>query len=372
PVSEEPVSEEPVLEEPVSEEPVSEEIVATAVDDYKSISGTDIKPLLKTDDEYITSTRVETSTGTAPFDLNEDSTENNTPGNDGSAENKIVRSFDSYTYKVYVNSANYTDGVAYEKGYIHYRFVLPATKEEAEFETDSMAWMSTEKGYEWNIKDDVIDGVSCQVLTCSRLLTTAGSVAKNALPCTEASANIVIRVKGMKNASVIGTKGWAWMDCNDVDEDKPDHICSDQKHRAAHNGGKEMVAFDLPAVTVSAAPMYNITIQEHAYKNVYSTFDFSTGNEFAQNKDAGEVPGQLRGVSMYISLYNQPADKGFKGIELPDETKPITFDLKLSAEYRGDETVNITPLMWTADDNASGTEVSSYDGRNMKAGGSYA
>ncbi|MCF0136488.1 MAG: Cna B-type domain-containing protein [Lachnospiraceae bacterium] len=343
----------------------------TAEKTFTIIVGNDIRPELDSDDEYITQTRVETSTGTAPFDFNEDGTENNTPGNDGSADNLIVRSFDSFTYKVYVNSANYTKDVSYEKGYIWYRFVLPVSSDLAEFDTGSMLWMSTETGYEWSVIEETVDGITRQVLTCARLLTTEGSAAMNALPCTEASANIVIRVKGMANGYIIQPQGWAWMDHNDIVEKDPSHVCADPSHQAAANEGKEMAAFDLPAVTVSAAPMYNVTIVKDGYKTVYSSFDFNTGDPAkANNYGIGPVEGQLRGIGIYLSLCNDPADKGFRGIELPDETKDIEFDIKLSAVYSGDSTATVTPLVWTVDANKQNSYVSSFDGRAKDVGAS--
>ncbi|MCF0145638.1 MAG: hypothetical protein HUJ73_03520, partial [Eubacterium sp.] len=152
-----------------------------------------------------------------------------------------------------------------------------------------------------------------------------------------------------------------------------DHICSDPNHKAAPNGGKEMVAFDLPAVTVSAAPKYNVTISEHQYKSCYGNFDFSTGNDKANNQDAGVVEGQLRGIGMYLSLRNDNPDKGFRGIELPNGDD-ITFDINLSALYTNETdpsiTAGVTPLVWTVDANRySNNTTSAYDGRAMNVGG---
>lgn len=123
----------------------------------------------------------------------------------------------------------------------------------------------------------------------------------------------------------------------------------------------EKTAVTANKVTVSAAPKYNIQLGERvAYKD---TFDFSTGGDFAANKDKGQVIGQLLSLGLTIQLYNDNASKGMKGIGLPDGS-PITFDISVPSQYHIDapnppsgytqgQTADITndymPLLWSYD-----------------------
>lgn len=120
---------------------------------------------LDSDDEYIEEFKVQEQTdGTAPFDGD------NAQGNDSSATNRRVRTFDDITYMLSLTSAPYTDGTYYKNGYIHYKFVLPAKSSEAVFDTSAMSWMvsgNKNDDYNWKITKETINGQECQVLTCS-------------------------------------------------------------------------------------------------------------------------------------------------------------------------------------------------------------
>lgn len=123
------------------------------------------------------------------------------------------------------------------------------------------------------------------------------------------------------------------------------------------------------AVTVSAAPKYNVDVKRASdqYISTISNYDFSTGNDKAQDKTAGRVYGKLQAYGMSLQLRGENKIKGLKGIELPKG--PISFTVDFSAAYRDEKGVShpvAKPLVWTFDDEQyrsnkpDGREVESY------------
>jgi len=114
---------------------------------------------LEGDHAYISDLSVSSiQTGQEPFDKDDK------PGNDSSDANAVIRTFDTVTYKLDMvisshSSSNSDDGKQYDKARIHFAFKIPFTSDQAEFVTDSMAWM--ESGFR---VEETSDG---QVLYCS-------------------------------------------------------------------------------------------------------------------------------------------------------------------------------------------------------------
>lgn len=239
-----------------------------------------------------------------------------------------VRTFDTVKYKFTVS----TTGKSYDNARVKMEFILPLKKNEAEFDVAAMGWMDTTVGYKYNYQEDQtrkINGIdtNCQVLTCYKHLqkTVTGSAA---IPGAF-TETFTVKVKAMKNGDKI----------------TPIIIATPELNA---NGGYTltMTKDDTNAVTVSAAPRYNVKLDGGpSYKD---TFDFTTGNYEAQNKDAGNVVGRAMKFGVTLQLYNNNNNKGFKGIELP--TGPITFKLRLTSKYgvaendATDVTTNYTPL----------------------------
>ena len=87
---------------------------------------------------------------------------------------KIVRTFDTVTYNFLANMKPWNNKDTYSEARVKMEFVLPAAKEEAEFDTAAMAWMDDTEGYRSIVTEEmrVIDGEEtfCQVLTCYKHL----------------------------------------------------------------------------------------------------------------------------------------------------------------------------------------------------------
>ncbi len=289
--------------------------------------------------------------GTGPFD-NDDQ-----PGNDSGENNTIVRTFDTVTYNFSVTMASTDSSKEYQEAHVKLEFVLPLTSEEAVFDTSAMGWIEQTAGYAPVLTTETrsIDGVatSCQVLTCYKYISDADN---GAIPGSFGD-NVAINVKSMKNG------------------DKVAPIFS------ASLVSSTVVQTATPAaVTVSAAPKYNIRIAGTAsYKD---TFGFDSGNSIAQaygdGYNKGNVTGRVVKYGIVVQLYNDNASKGFKGIELPNGSN-ITFDVKVSSTYtintpnagsdytqgtKVDTTEVYTPLLWSCDGNtATGAGYTNRDGR---------
>ena len=298
--------------------------------------------------------------GTAPFD-GKPTGPSYDPGNDENDGNKIVRTFDklSYDFKVETASTN-----QYKDARVKLEFILPLKKDEAEFDVAAMGWMDTTDGYTYKYQENQTCTIgnntytNCQVFTCYKhLVLTPG--ATSVIPGAFTN-NLTINVKSMKNGDKI----------------TPIIIATPELNA---NGGYTltMTKDDTNAVTVSAAPRYNVKLKGGpSYKG---TFDFSTGNNLAQKYGDGyiteasekNVVGRAMKFGVTLQLYNDGNNKGFKGIELP--TGPITFDLKLTSKYgeaetkTTDVTTNYTPLLWSCDYN-SWTPIDSpnSDGRTLQ------
>ena len=290
--------------------------------------------------------------GTAPFDGTPKGSPYD-PGNDENDGNKIVRTFDklSYDFKVETASTN-----QYKDARVKLEFILPLTKDQAEFDVAAMGWMDTTDGYTYKYQENQTCTIgnntytNCQVFTCYKhLVLTPG--ATSGIPGAFTN-NLTINVKSMKNGDKI----------------TPIIIATPELNA---NGGYTltMTKDDTNAVTVSAAPRYNVKLAGGpSYKG---TFDFTTGNDKAQNKDAENVVGRAMKFGVTLQLYNNGNNKGFKGIELP--TGPITFDLKLTSKYGAaentatDVTTNYTPLLWSCDYNSWTAEGNpNSDGRTFQ------
>lgn len=139
-----------------------------------------------TGDSYVSSAMIkEKVDGTAPFDSD------NNPGNDSADKNNIVRSFDTINYTLdYVTAIKGNEVINEAKLYV--RFMLPCTKEYAQFDMDTMKWMqdaklqTTSKG--------------TQILTGYRYLQNTGDT--NMIPGA-GTLSVGISVKAAPNGTVI-------------------------------------------------------------------------------------------------------------------------------------------------------------------------
>lgn len=299
-----------------------------------------------------TDSKLAIRTGTAPWD------DDNSAGNDSSAMNNTVRSFDVVTYtaafKTQVRSGSpYT---AYKTGTVYYEFVVEGTGDVVRFETESMGWMTAKAEGKFDVTEETHDGKTYQVLRGS-FLAEPGDGNPAAIGNSYQELNIALRVLAMTQDDTVEPQFTFWLEGNDVPKDG---LVTGSSHSCAEHDEQEYKTITAPDVSVTSAPRFNVRIVNgHPSVNqTVGTFDFSTGNELAQNKDAGTKEGRIQAFGAVIQIVGKSPQHGLRGCELPDGS-PITFDLSLTSSYLSDEGETITPddtyapLLWSIDGNRS-------------------
>ena len=299
-------------------------------------------------------------TGSAPWD------EDDTAGNDSTDLNNTVRSFDIISYTAYFKSKvrNNAPYAAYETGTLHFEFILPGTAEQAQFETGSMGWLSAKKDVQYEITESTYNGQPCQVLRGSYLWEPSDEN-PSAIGESYQELTLVVRALALKNGDTLKPEFTFWLDYNDVPEEG---LVTGSNHSCSEHGEIEYKTITGSEVRVTAAPRYNVQVKVGRTEDQQlGTFDFSTGNDLAQNRDAGEVTGRVGVYGVTIQIQGKSAQHGLRGCELPDG-QPITLDLVLSSEYRGtdgethDTTQSHQPLLWSMEGNSNAS--TQKDGRN--------
>lgn len=258
-------------------------------------------PKLQGGNAYITDLEVlDRKDGSAPWD------ENNEPGNDQGDSNGVVRTFDIVNYTFSVNMAAKDETTMLRDACIELKFVLLASKEQAEFDLAAMSWMEDPQVEE---KEDG-NGGKYQTLTCKKRLH---SEEKFVVPGRYQS-DVTIKINNMENGAQLNPVFSVGMENN------------------AESEWKETYAGN---VTVSAAPKYNIYVQgAYSYKD---TFNFNTGTpNKAANYGKGPFAGRAVKVGVALQLYNDSESKGLKGIAFPNSDEGITFDLEVGSEFEVD------------------------------------
>lgn len=324
----------------------------------------------------------------------DDDSKHNEPGDDRSSDNRVVRTFDSVNYKFRVAMASYEKGKTFNDARVKLQVILPLTKEQAEFNTGAMTWMDETPGYMWEIKDAVLgedqkltilepgqtENANCQVLTCWKHLTGGRSVIPGFF-----ENNVSVNVKSMKNDDEFAPTFYAVLEngCEYTHQDAPQpqpgeeatpekyQYTYEEQHQCATHKEVEMWRADAPKIKVSAAPKYNIRISGADSERLQYNFNDIQGEPQtdAANIGKGFQTGRMVRIGVTIQLYNNNASKGIKGIELPKEDVPITFDLELESKYhintpnsgskyQAGEDVDVTgiytPLLWSCGPNIDG------------------
>ncbi len=286
--------------------------------------------IMRPDEAYVNEIKISSiATGSAPFDETEGR------GNDTTAEDNLVRTFDTVTYHFNVNMKTWDLAKSYGQARVKLEFVLPVSEQEAVFEQTAMAWMDQTEGYQPVVTKETrtVNGEQkeCQVLTCHKLLLP--SEGNHSVVPGDFGENLTIFVRSMKNgetfAPIISAamEGGAW-----------DGPCDKEEHKIDGQPAVEKKSVTADEVEITAAPKYNIQVKGDSS---YAADFYFQGDEawMAQYKDIAAntdivkpLPGRAMKLGITLQLYNDNASKGLKGIELPDGGD-ITFDLKLSSKY---------------------------------------
>ena len=294
--------------------------------------------------------------GIGPFD------EEDTAGRDTSDSNHRIRTFDTLTYTLFYRTRSNGIYDSVGRGYMFYEFVLPCTENEAVFDTESMGWAGnrctdlndlTPGTTGWTLSTD---GEGNQVLLVKRFMEP-NETAENAFPGS-GTVSAVVHILGASNGTVIQPVFRAWMDHNDI--------------------GQAAECVSEP-VEITCELRMNAALAKHTHTQGLDVFDFSTGNDLALNKDAGQVKGRIYGYSVNLQLYSKgSAGTGadLKGCAVPDG--PISISVDMQAVYRrsSDSSSPISmnddgfvPLIWSYEGNKRPYSDLQADERDVKSYG---
>ena len=311
-------------------------------------------------------------TGTEPWDSDDAN------GNDTSASNGTVRSFDVVTYTVEMQN-KVRDGSPhpnYKEGTFYYELILPADTDEARFELDSMGWVTSKPdATHEDVYTTTYNEQTVQVLRGS--FTWAPSESNpTAIGESWQTLNVAVRVLTMTQGEKIQPLFTFWMDHNAVPSSG---LVTGSGHKCTQHGVEEYKTLEAPEITVTTAPRYNVALEQGWNTNYLGTFDFDSGNDQAQNKDAGNRSGRVQAFGVTLQVQGKP-NQGLRGCEIPDASKSITLNLKLSSTYKKTDggSVDATtvssdgfaPLLWSAEGNKDGS--AQQDGRTIVQGDKYA
>ena len=300
---------------------VTKEIVTTIIEaNYKNIMANeeqildtqDIDELSEANGElgYISSAELmDFKTGVGPFDPNDE------PGNDSSADNNIVRSFDQITWSYQINFLlkGGETGANLKGGVIEVTADLPDDLANlVEWDLASMNWLT-----DTSLSEDGIH-LTGKYKMSDNIVTIPGFQ----------QVIFVLKVKGAKN----GTK-----------------IQPTYTFKLEGNEENEIVTETVDEVTVSATGKYNIEIDRQTLLANRTKVDYGEG----------EVAGRMYGYGFTVQLYNNTYNntenaysKELKGLEYPDGE--ISFDINFkmektplgSIEQREDITNESLPVLW--------------------------
>ena len=213
--------------------------------------------------------------------------------------------------------------------------VLPASMDEAGFNVQSAAL----DAYTVVPKTMVIDGVEQEVQVLSGYWTVSFTGDASNIEKT-----LGVEIYGMTNGETLKPTFKMW---TEGDYETPAECAS-------------------KTLTISSAPKYNISIDRNSTLAYTSYFDMTTGKESnkaayeADVDDSGNhlnniVYGTIQGYGVTVSLYNDETNKGKKGLELPADG--LEFDLAFQGGLYLDGTAlssDLTaPYIWAYKENAN-------------------
>ena len=241
------------------------------------------------------------TTGTAPFD------KDNEAGDDKDDNNDVIRSYDTVTYDYEYTLTPDNAMTYYRKARVGFRFELPYPKDKVTFATDQMNWVDQTPGYEAKVTQEG----DRQVFTAYRLLTPTSN-SPTVCPGTS-GITLAVKVLGAPNGYRFHPTVKAWT------------VPNDTSNRIVSDTPKD--------VTVSAKVSLNVRMVNYDIKD-RGVFDFSSGAENAPNKTEGKVTGLGLGIALVTEMRWPDRTKGLKGLEAPSGR--ITYRIHLSNQYSDD------------------------------------
>ncbi len=318
-------------------------------------------------------------------------------GNDSTANNNILRTFDVTTYNYTISSfvRNGSPYTYYRDGEVFFEFILPGDSTQVQFETDVMSWLGPSSiNATYTITQENYDGSPSQIMRGHFSWKPTGEQQKTIGNASQ-QLNLAFRALALSNGDKIAPRITFFLDHNSVGKDYKDPATSQilwgttfysggivtGTDAACSNHGVELAEIRSPEITISAFPSYNVHL-EYGSQFLTANYDFNTGNTGvivdpnappserktnAINTGKGIVNGMLGVYGAVVQVVGKGNGLGLLGVELPKDGEDITFQLKLSAKYNysdssgklrsEDVTTDYTPLIWSIEGNeATGSQ----------------
>ncbi len=301
--------------------------------------------------------------------------DNDNAGNDSSAANDIIRTFDTiaYTFDASINNGQGNIG---DKVKLWLEITLDKDMTEAMFDPDYFKELDeytityygengneVAKGtnglpnYSANANASGSDSetpyrtaVAKQVLSGWMEVSREGDVAS-----FTQTMKAGISVKAAKNGDTIQPHFCSWTE----GQNKEDGKTADSRE-----------------ITISAAANYNVALTRSTTLAYESSFDLQNGTEAtADTLDQNKVDGLMLGYCVTFQLYNENEHKGLMGIELPRGkiSADISFTESAVSTSNGlDFNRNFTPILWDYRTDGNATNENNKRGawgRNLYWGG---
>lgn len=320
---------------------------------------------------YVSALSIKTTdTGTTTYWDSDDQ-----PGNDSSAGNDIVRTFDTIAYILEV-SINNEENKTGDMVKLWLEITLEKDMTEAMFDPDYFKDLGGytityygENGKELATGTNGLPAYSANAnasgseaenpyrTTVAKQVLTGWMVVKKDSPQASFTQTMKagISVKAAKNGDTIQPHFCSWTE----GQDKADGKTADSK-----------------VITVSAAANYNVALTRSTTLAYESSFDMSTGKEATDSTTAeNKVDGLMLGYCLTFQLYNANEQKGLMGIELPRGaiSADISFEERAaSTTDKLDFRKNFTPILWDYRTDGNATNENNKTGawgRNLYWGG---
>lgn len=277
-----------------------------------------------------------TATGVAPFDAQSPTDSSNsdgsitwTAGNDVSADDNIVRSFDQITWTIentFILKEN-ANAENYKGGTIEISANLPSNLAGVvKWDLDSMLWAENA-----SVSNDGIN-FTAQYSMSNTEITVPG----------KQTLVLVLSVEGASNGVEI----------------TPTFVLN-----LLGNDESDKISISSDPIYVSAAPRYNVQLVRNGNLTKKTTVNYGTG----------DTSGRMYGYGLVIQLYNSDKNKGLKGVEYPKGDITFDLDLKLTrTEFNSSTQIDITdectPVLWNYKINQEGSSNGIIPNRTMQFG----
>lgn len=365
----------------------------------------EIKGNLDGDYAYISDISVtDVQSGVAPFDAaDEDPVDEE--GNDSSAENDILRTFDTATYTIQYQTQIRQEQLdqnigGYKSGRVYFQFLLPMPYSEAKFNLSQMTWLNSlqdikytyTRGYA-NRKYELTDGNGNEIelnegdeytMLSGSFILTSGEDGVAAIGASVNTLSASVLSLHMKNGQAIQPLFSIWLQYNVIVGVNGETIGPEQYYIKDYGRDENGDVYQLKAtawdnaemcyvicadkwvthpeaatlspttaaakpLTISATTNYNVRLQGN-FNSQYSTRVFTlswndTENTEAPFYGAGELEGRLMNYGILLEMRELSEGKGLRGLEVPENDDVFTFDFYINTNLYHediDEDGNIT------------------------------